>query len=82
MDNASDIHIEPMDSYVRLRYRIDGELGGENPIPLQLRAQITSRLKLMAGHGHRREAATAGRPHSRYGHQNRNIDFRVSTFRS
>jgi type IV pilus assembly protein PilB len=79
MDNASDIHIEPMDSYVRLRYRIDGELEEKNPIPLQLRAQITSRLKIMAG----MDIAEKRRPqdgHIEIRHQNRNIDFRVSTF--
>jgi type IV pilus assembly protein PilB len=79
MENASDIHIEPMDAYVRLRYRIDGELEEKNPIPLQLRAQITSRLKIMAG----MDIAEKRRPqdgHIEIRHQNRNIDFRVSTF--
>ena len=78
-ENASDIHIEPMDSYVRLRYRIDGELEEKNPIPLPLRAQITSRLKIMAG----MDIAEKRRPqdgHIEIRHQNRNIDFRVSTF--
>jgi type IV pilus assembly protein PilB len=49
IEGASDIHIEPLEQYVRLRYRIDGELKERNPIPLQLRAQIISRLKIMAG---------------------------------
>ncbi len=78
-ENASDIHIEPMDTYVRLRYRIDGELEEKNPIPLQLRAQITSRLKIMAG----MDIAEKRRPqdgHIEIRHQGRNIDFRVSTF--
>jgi type IV pilus assembly protein PilB len=78
-ENASDIHIEPMDAYVRLRYRIDGELEEKNPIPLQLRAQITSRLKIMAG----MDIAEKRKPqdgHIEIRHQGRNIDFRVSTF--
>jgi type IV pilus assembly protein PilB len=78
-ENASDIHIEPMDSYVRLRYRMDGELVEQNPIPLQLRAQITSRLKIMAG----MDIAEKRRPqdgHIEIRHQGRNIDLRVSTF--
>ncbi len=78
-ENASDIHIEPMDSYVRLRYRVDGELAEQNPIPLQLRAQITSRLKIMAG----MDIAEKRRPqdgHIEIRHQGRNIDLRVSTF--
>lgn len=49
VEGASDIHLEPLEKYVRLRYRIDGELKEKNPIPLQLRLQITSRLKIMSG---------------------------------
>jgi type IV pilus assembly protein PilB len=78
-EKASDIHIEPMDGYVRLRYRLDGELQEKNPIPLQLRAQITSRLKIMAG----MDIAEKRRPqdgHIEIRHQGRNIDLRVSTF--
>jgi len=70
-----------MDSYVRLRYRIDGELEEKNPIPLQLRAQITSRLKIMAGMDIAEKRTTAD-GHIEIRHQNRNIDFRVSTFPS
>jgi type IV pilus assembly protein PilB len=78
-ENASDIHIEPMHDYVRLRYRIDGELVEKNPIPLQLRAQITSRLKIMAS----MDIAEKRKPqdgHIEIRHQGRNIDLRVSTF--
>ncbi len=78
-ENASDIHIEPMDNFVRLRYRIDGELQERNPVPLQLRAQITSRMKIMAG----MDIAEKRRPqdgHIEIRHQGRNIDLRVSTF--
>lgn len=48
-DGASDIHLEPLEKYVRLRYRVDGDLKEKNPIPLQLRPQITSRLKILSG---------------------------------
>ena len=48
-EHASDIHIEPMNTYLRLRYRIDGELIEKQQIPLHLHAQIVSRLKIMAG---------------------------------
>jgi type IV pilus assembly protein PilB len=78
-EKASDIHIEPMDSHVRLRYRIDGELVERNPIPLPLRAQITSRLKIMAG----MDIAEKRHPqdgHIEIRHQSREIDLRVSTF--
>jgi type IV pilus assembly protein PilB len=49
VEGASDIHLEPLEKYVRLRYRVDGELKEKNPIPLQLRLQITSRLKILSG---------------------------------
>ena len=46
---ASDIHLEPMERYFRVRYRIDGVLiPGETP-PKRLQAAIISRLKIMAG---------------------------------
>ncbi len=44
---ASDIHIEPMERTLRLRYRVDGVLY-ENPSPPKhLQAAITSRIKIM-----------------------------------
>ena len=46
---ASDIHIEPMEKTLRLRYRIDGDLY-EIPSPSKnLQAAIISRFKIMAG---------------------------------
>lgn len=47
--NASDIHIEPYDKYVRVRYRIDGKLTESNPIPYEQRQAAISRIKVMAG---------------------------------
>lgn len=45
---ASDIHLEPFENRIRLRYRIDGVLQeGEAP-PLRLKAAIVSRIKIMA----------------------------------
>ncbi|PYS01533.1 MAG: type II secretion system protein GspE [Acidobacteria bacterium] len=45
---ASDIHIEPFEKELRLRYRIDGVLQNMDPPPNPLRAAIISRIKLMA----------------------------------
>lgn len=78
-EEASDIHIEPMERYYRLRFRIDGELVERSPIPLQLRAQIVSRLKIMAG----MDIAERRKPqdgHFQIRHQGREVDLRVSTF--
>lgn len=46
---ASDIHIEPMENRVRLRYRIDGVCHERERIPKRSQAAMTARLKLMAG---------------------------------
>jgi len=76
---ASDIHIEPIENYVRLRYRIDGDLVEQAPIPVQMRAQITSRLKIMSG----MDIAEKRKPQDgrfRIRHQEREIDLRVSIF--
>ncbi len=45
---ASDIHIEPCEHRVRLRYRIDGLLYERNPPPKSMEASLVSRLKVMA----------------------------------
>src|SRR5438093_5931117 len=45
---ASDIHLEPFEKELRLRYRVDGVLQNMDPPPNALRAAIISRIKLMA----------------------------------
>jgi len=47
-DRASDIHIEPFEKMVRLRYRIDGVLLDMPPPPKNLQIALTSRLKIMS----------------------------------
>jgi type IV pilus assembly protein PilB len=45
---ASDIHIEPFESVVRVRFRLDGVLREQQSPPLNLKAGILTRLKLMS----------------------------------
>ncbi len=45
---ASDIHIEPFEREFRIRFRIDGVLFNQDTPPRDMKAAITSRLKLMA----------------------------------
>ncbi len=45
---ASDIHIEPYEKEMRVRYRIDGELHEVMKPPLKLKNAIASRVKIMA----------------------------------
>lgn len=47
-DNASDIHIEPDDKKLRVRYRVDGLLYEKMRPPHQMHAAIVSRIKIMA----------------------------------
>src|SRR3954454_17172161 len=45
-DRASDIHIEPFEKMVRLRYRVDGALLDKTPPPKALQVALVSRLKI------------------------------------
>jgi type IV pilus assembly protein PilB len=47
-DRASDIHIEPFERAVRLRYRVDGVLMDATPPPKQLQLALASRFKIMS----------------------------------
>jgi type IV pilus assembly protein PilB len=48
-DGASDIHMEPGDNVLRVRYRIDGRLTEKLRPPFGMHAAVTSRIKIMAG---------------------------------
>jgi general secretion pathway protein E len=45
---ASDVHIEPFENLLKVRYRIDGILHEVEPPPRELRAAVVSRLKILA----------------------------------
>ncbi len=47
-ENASDIHIEPDDKRLRVRYRVDGNLYEKMSPPHQMHSAIVSRIKIMA----------------------------------
>ncbi len=75
---ASDIHIEPHDRRVRVRFRVDGLLYDQDDPPPQLAAGLTSRLKVMA----RLDIAEKRLPQdgmARVRLGEREIDIRVST---
>ena len=48
-DRASDIHIEPQEDRLRIRYRIDGILHEVMTLPLSVHPPLLSRIKIMAG---------------------------------
>jgi len=77
-DRASDIHIEPGEHELRVRYRIDGVLNEVQAAPTSVQAGVISRLKVMA------ELDIAERRRPQDGrisvlHQGRKIDLRVAT---
>ncbi|MFH0775662.1 MAG: ATPase, T2SS/T4P/T4SS family [bacterium] len=75
---ASDIHIEPYEQTLRIRYRIDGVLYEVATPPKQMHHPIISRLKIMSEMDiAERRLPQDGRCKIRI--KNRDIDFRVST---
>ena len=48
MERASDIHIEPTQENVRIRYRVDGIMHDVSTAPLYLHSSIVTRIKVMA----------------------------------
>ena len=75
---ASDIHIEPYESTLRVRYRVDGVLFNAMTLPLRIKNPITSRLKIMSKLDiAERRLPQDGRIKLRLG-KKREIDFRVS----
>jgi type IV pilus assembly protein PilB len=47
-DRASDIHLEPFEKSMRLRYRVDGVLLDATPPPKEMQLALTSRFKIMS----------------------------------
>ena len=76
---ASDIHIEPLERSLRLRYRIDGVLQEVGNHPRKLLSAIISRIKIMTGSMSIAEKRLPqdGRIQVRLG--DRDLDLRVST---
>ena len=78
---ASDIHIEPYEKELRVRYRIDGILYNIMAPPMKFRDAITSRIKIMSKLDiAEKRLPQDGRIKIRFqdAGQNRDIDFRVS----
>jgi type II secretory ATPase GspE/PulE/Tfp pilus assembly ATPase PilB-like protein len=47
-DRASDIHLEPQEERLRIRYRIDGILHDMHSLPIKAHAELASRIKILA----------------------------------
>jgi len=78
-EGASDIHIEPQQNYVRIRFRTDGDLKEVTALPPELGQPVISRVKVIS----RLKIDETRIPQDgrfRTTVFNRSIDFRVSTF--
>ncbi|MBU4148940.1 MAG: type II secretion system ATPase GspE [Candidatus Omnitrophica bacterium] len=78
-DRASDIHIEPEEDLMRVRYRIDGILHEVNTLPTNLHRAIVSRIKILS----QLDIAESRKPQDgriRLKIEDRDLDIRVSTF--
>ncbi len=76
-DRASDIHVEPEEDRVRIRFRIDGILHDIMDLPLEMLPTIISRLKIMSG----MNIAERRRPQDgqfTFNVQNRKVDVRAA----
>ena len=78
-DEVSDIHIEPFESALQVRYRTDGALYKSMNLPLSIKNALVSRVKILSGLDiSERRIPQDGRIKMRFG-KKRAVDFRVST---
>jgi len=79
--NARDIHIEPREKVVQVRYRIDGELKNVLVFPSRIRDSVISRIKIIANMDiTNRRFPQDGRSALRL--KDKNVDLRISTLPS
>lgn len=48
-EGASDIHIEPLENEIRVRFRVDGKLHASKSIPKEAQSAVVTRIKIQAG---------------------------------
>jgi type IV pilus assembly protein PilB len=75
---ASDVHIEPFEKAVKIKYRIDGMLIEKSSSPKKLQAAIISRIKIMANMNIA-ERFVPQDGHIEFTGKNGRVDIRVST---
>lgn len=78
-DKVSDIHIEPSQDCLRIRYRVDGTMRQYSKLPLELKNTVTSRIKILAN----MDISETRLPQDgriKFQVENREVDLRISTF--
>ena len=78
-EGVSDIHIEPFEQFLQVRYRLDGLLFKAMNLPISIKNAVNSRLKILAGLNiAERRVPQDGRIKMGVGNK-KSVDFRVST---
>ncbi|HEX9654864.1 MAG TPA: ATPase, T2SS/T4P/T4SS family [bacterium] len=79
IERATDIHIEPQNRFLRIRYRIDGVLHHKTDLPISMAPKLASRIKAICGLDiAERRRHQDGRIQARI--MKREFDLRISTF--
>jgi len=79
--NASDVHIEPVDDQVRVRFRVDGVLHTSLFLPIHVHGAIVARIKILTNMKlDEKRKPQDGRFSAKI--EGRRVDFRVSTMPS
>ena len=77
---ATQVHVEPSERGLRIRFRVDGVLHPESELPIGLRSAVTTRFKLMAGLDvAERRTPQEGQIRGFHAGKNRELDVRVAT---
>ena len=77
---ATQVHVEPTERGLRIRFRVDGVLHPESELPVGLRSAVTTRFKLMAGLDvAERRTPQEGQIRGFHAGKDRELDVRVAT---
>ena len=80
-ENASDIHIEPTATNVKVRFRVDGELNTSLVLPLKVHSAVVARIKILCNMRlDEKRKPQDGRFSAKLDGSGKKIDLRVSTF--
>ncbi|MBF0473282.1 MAG: type II/IV secretion system protein, partial [Nitrospirae bacterium] len=81
LEEASDIHIEPQERRIRVRYRVDGILKHVTDLPVSINRSLSSRIKVLCGLDiSERRRHQDGRIEAKV--MKKEVDLRISTYAS
>lgn len=77
---ASDVHVEPLEDKVRVRFRVDGDMYTSIVLPKQVSNAVVARIKILTGNMKLDEKRKPQDGRFSTHVEGRKVDFRVSTF--